>query len=75
MDDLGPLTGAIEAGDRTTAVRLTHDAVEAGLPPQTILDAMTAAMQAVGARIPAQRDLCPRDADRCPSDERGDDRS
>ena len=51
MDDLGPLTGAIEAGDRATAVRLTHDAVEAGLPPQTILDAMTAAMQAVGARF------------------------
>ncbi len=51
MDDLGPLTGAIEAGDRATAVRLTHDAVDAGMPPQTILDAMTAAMQAVGSRF------------------------
>jgi 5-methyltetrahydrofolate--homocysteine methyltransferase len=51
MTDLGPLTTAIEVGDRVTAVRLAHDAVDAGLPAQTILDAMTGAMQEVGGRF------------------------
>lgn len=51
MHDLGGLTGAIEAGDRVAAVRLTHDAVDAGRAPQTILDAMTSAMQEVGSRF------------------------
>ena len=51
MNDLGILTTAIEAGDRVTAVRLTHDAVDAGLPPQIILDSMTKAMQEIGGRF------------------------
>jgi 5-methyltetrahydrofolate--homocysteine methyltransferase len=49
--DLASLTRAIETGDRVNAVRLTHEVVDSGLPPQTILDAMTAAMQVVGGRF------------------------
>ena len=51
MVDLADLTAAVEAGDRTTAVRLTHEAIEAKLAPETILDAMTQAMQVVGGRF------------------------
>ncbi len=51
MADLAALTAAIEAGDRATAVRLTTEAIDAGLAPQTILDAMTAAMDIVGGRF------------------------
>jgi len=54
MPDLRALTAAIEVGDRATAVRLTQEAVDEALPPQEILDAMTAAMAEVGARF--QRD-------------------
>jgi len=49
--DLAELTHAIETGDRTAAVSIARAAVEAGLPPQTILDAMTSAMQVVGGRF------------------------
>jgi 5-methyltetrahydrofolate--homocysteine methyltransferase len=49
--DLASLTRAIETGDRVNAGRLAREAVDSGLPPQTILDAMTAAMQAVGGRF------------------------
>jgi len=51
MPDLQALTAAIEVGDRATAVRLTQEAVDEALPPQDILDAMTAAMAAVGGRF------------------------
>ena len=49
--DLGALTQAIEAGDRTNAVRLAHEAVDEALPPQAVLDSMTAAMEQVGGRF------------------------
>lgn len=49
--DLGPLTRAVEDGDRRTAVALTSEALAAGVPARTILDAMTAAMDAVGGRF------------------------
>jgi 5-methyltetrahydrofolate--homocysteine methyltransferase len=51
MADLAALTTAIEAGDRTSAVLHAKTAIEAGLDPQTILDAMTAAMDAIGGRF------------------------
>jgi 5-methyltetrahydrofolate--homocysteine methyltransferase len=49
--DLANLTAAVEAGDRATAVRLTNEAIAAQLSPETILDAMTQAMQTVGGRF------------------------
>jgi 5-methyltetrahydrofolate--homocysteine methyltransferase len=51
VSDLEALGVAIEVGDREAAVRLTGAAIDAGLPPQAILDAMTAAMAAVGGRF------------------------
>ena len=51
MADLEGLTTAIEAGDRTAAARATQQAIDEGHNPQLILDAMTAAMNAVGARF------------------------
>jgi 5-methyltetrahydrofolate--homocysteine methyltransferase len=51
--DLVPLTQAIEAGDRATAVRITTDAVADGMDPQVVLDAMIAAMEVVGSRFQA----------------------
>jgi len=51
MADLNVLSRAIEAGDRETAVRITREAVDEGLPPQAILDEMTAAMHVVGTRF------------------------
>jgi 5-methyltetrahydrofolate--homocysteine methyltransferase len=51
VQDLEALAGAIESGDRDGAVRLTRAAVDSGMPPQAILDAMTAAMSTIGARF------------------------
>ncbi len=51
MADLAALTAAIEAGDRATAVRITTGAVAEGTEPRSVLDAMTAAMEAVGRRF------------------------
>jgi len=51
MTDLAALTAAIEAGDRDAAARITSDAIDDGLDPQAILDAMTAAMAVIGARF------------------------
>ena len=51
MADLAALTAAVEAGDRRTATRLTQEAIDAGVGPQAILDAMTAAMTEVGRRF------------------------
>ncbi len=51
MADLSQLAGAIEAGDRVSAVRLTNEALAASVPPQEILDAMTVAMGSIGRRF------------------------
>jgi 5-methyltetrahydrofolate--homocysteine methyltransferase len=51
MGDLDALTAAIEAGDRTSAVRATQAAIDEGRDPGAILDAMTAAMGIVGGRF------------------------
>ena len=59
MADLQALSAAIEAGDRTNAVRITGEAIDEGLAPQTILDAMTAAMATVGARFSANEIYVP----------------
>jgi 5-methyltetrahydrofolate--homocysteine methyltransferase len=42
---------AIEVGDRVTTVALTRAAIDEGLAPKTILEAMTAAMGVVGGRF------------------------
>jgi methanogenic corrinoid protein MtbC1 len=60
MVDLAALTQAIEVGDRAAVASLARDAVAAGLPPQTILDSMTSAMQVVGGRFQRTRSTCPR---------------
>ncbi len=59
MADLQALSSAIEAGDRTTAVRITGEAIDEGLAPQTILDAMTDAMAVTGARFSANEIYVP----------------
>jgi 5-methyltetrahydrofolate--homocysteine methyltransferase len=59
MADLQALSAAIEAGDRATAVGVTREAIHEGLAPQTILDAMTAAMAIVGARFTANEIYVP----------------
>ena len=51
MADLAALTAAVEAGNRTVATALTQAAVDEGLEPKTILDAMTAAMDVVGKKF------------------------
>ena len=51
MVDLATLTQAIEAGNRVTAVETTRGAIEDGIAPDVILDAMSAAMATVGARF------------------------
>jgi len=51
MADLAALTAAVEAGDRATAVRITQAAVDEGMEPRAVLAAMTAAMEAIGARF------------------------
>jgi 5-methyltetrahydrofolate--homocysteine methyltransferase len=59
MADLQALAKAIEAGDRSTAVPLAQEALDAGLPPQEILDAMTEAMAVTGARFQANEIYVP----------------
>jgi 5-methyltetrahydrofolate--homocysteine methyltransferase len=49
--ELSALASAIEAGDRASAVRLTTEALDASVPPQEILDAMTDAMGVIGRRF------------------------
>ena len=51
MADLAALTAAVEAGNRKDAAALTQAAVDEGLEPKTILDAMTAAMDVVGRKF------------------------
>jgi 5-methyltetrahydrofolate--homocysteine methyltransferase len=59
MSDLEPLSAAIERGDRAQATGLTREAIDAGLPPATILAAMTRAMDRVGARFQANEIYVP----------------
>jgi 5-methyltetrahydrofolate--homocysteine methyltransferase len=59
MPDLAALQAAIEAGDRGSAVRITREAVEEGLDPRTVLAAMTAAMEVIGARFQSQEIYVP----------------
>ena len=49
--DLEALERAIEAGDRETAVRVTREAVDEGVPPKAILERMTGAMGHIGGRF------------------------
>jgi 5-methyltetrahydrofolate--homocysteine methyltransferase len=51
MIDLAILTDAIGAGDRSSAERETRSAIEAGVEPQAILDAMVSGMHEVGERF------------------------
>jgi 5-methyltetrahydrofolate--homocysteine methyltransferase len=51
MADLTALTAAIEEGNRETATAFTEVAVGEGLSAETILAAMTAAMDVVGRRF------------------------
>ncbi len=51
MADLAALTAAVEAGNRTAAATETRAAIDAGMDPKTILDAMTAAMDVVGKKF------------------------
>jgi 5-methyltetrahydrofolate--homocysteine methyltransferase len=59
MANLAALTEAIEAGDRATAVRITREAVDEGLDARTVLGAMTAAMEVIGARFQCQEIYVP----------------
>ncbi len=59
MADLTALGKAIEAGDRATAVALTNEALETGVPAQEILDAMTDAMAVTGVRFQANEIFVP----------------
>jgi 5-methyltetrahydrofolate--homocysteine methyltransferase len=59
MANLAALTAAIEAGDRASAVRITREAVEEGLDPRTVLAAMTAAMEVIGAKFQCQEIYVP----------------
>jgi 5-methyltetrahydrofolate--homocysteine methyltransferase len=51
MTDLKRLQIAVEVGDREAAVEVTTQAIEEEIPPKTVLDAMTAAMEVVGQRF------------------------
>ena len=49
--DLAALTAAVEAGNRAEAVSLTQAAIDEGIEPNTVLDAMTEAMTEVGRKF------------------------
>jgi 5-methyltetrahydrofolate--homocysteine methyltransferase len=51
MADLAALTAAVEAGNRLAAAQLTRAALDGGTDPETVLGAMTAAMDTVGRRF------------------------
>jgi 5-methyltetrahydrofolate--homocysteine methyltransferase len=59
MADLSALQAAIEAGDRTSAGRLTHEALLSGVAAEEILDAMTEAMAVIGRRFQANEIYVP----------------
>ena len=51
MSDLVELTAAVERGDRVAAAALTQAAIDDGADPATILEALTSAMDHVGAKF------------------------
>ncbi len=51
MADLSALTAAVEAGNRADAVSLTQAAIDADVPAEKILNAMTTAMTEVGRKF------------------------
>jgi 5-methyltetrahydrofolate--homocysteine methyltransferase len=51
MADLTALTAAVEAGNRVAAAKATQAALDAGVDPKAVLDAMTAAMDIVGRKF------------------------
>ncbi|MFO0929321.1 MAG: corrinoid protein [Gemmataceae bacterium] len=51
MIDLKQIGAAVEQGDRDATKRLTQQAIDAGHPPQQVLDAMVAAMDVVGRQF------------------------
>jgi 5-methyltetrahydrofolate--homocysteine methyltransferase len=51
MADLSALTAAVEAGDRKSAAAETQAALDAGVGPEEVLGAMTAAMDVVGRKF------------------------
>jgi 5-methyltetrahydrofolate--homocysteine methyltransferase len=54
MADLKRLQLAVEVGDRDTAIEVTQQALDEGIPPLDILDPMTDAMGVVGERFSRQ---------------------
>ena len=59
MADFPALKLAVEIGDRDTAVRITQEGIDEGVPPEDILKWMTDAMEIVGARFAAQELFVP----------------
>ncbi|MFN8623518.1 MAG: corrinoid protein [Chloroflexota bacterium] len=59
MADFPALKLAVEIGDRDTAVRITQEGIDEGVPPEDILKWMTDAMEVVGARFAAQELFVP----------------
>jgi len=59
MPDFPALKLAVEIGDRDTAVRITQEGIDEGIPPEDILKWMTGAMEVVGARFAAQELFVP----------------
>ncbi len=51
MANLAALTAAVEEGNRKDAAALTQAALDEGVDPKTVLDAMTAAMDVVGRKF------------------------
>jgi 5-methyltetrahydrofolate--homocysteine methyltransferase len=51
MADLTALTAAVEAGNRAVAAAETQAALDAGVAPEEVLGAMTAAMDVVGRKF------------------------
>jgi 5-methyltetrahydrofolate--homocysteine methyltransferase len=51
MADLAALTAAVEAGNRTAAAEQTRVALDEGMDPQAILEAMTSAMDTIGRKF------------------------
>lgn len=49
--ELSQLTDAIKTGNRKVAGQLTQEAIDANTPPRTILDALIAGMDDIGARF------------------------
>ena len=57
MADLQALTSAIEVGDRATALRVTGEAIDEGVPAQAVLDAMGGGMAEVGRRAVQRNEI------------------